>query len=112
MDAAAQVPEEGLEEGLLGSAPGAAAADDSWAAEQQQQQEPVLPGVMATWGAGEAAQPQVLALSRRLLALRQALGGGEGVDVVWMMVREPRLLTADLRRWGGEGAAAAGCFFL
>ena len=39
------------------------------------------------------------AVSRRILALQQLLGGG-GVDVVWMLVREPRLLSADFRRWG------------
>lgn len=40
---------------------------------------------------------QVAAASRRILALQQLLGGG-GVDVVWMLVREPRLLSADFRR--------------
>ncbi len=44
---------------------------------------------------------QVEAVSRRILALQQLLGGGGvgGVDVVWMVVREPRLLSADFRRW-------------
>lgn len=41
--------------------------------------------------------PQVAAASRRILALQQLLGGGD-VDVVWMLVREPRLLSADFRR--------------
>lgn len=43
---------------------------------------------------------QVAAVSRRILALQQLLGGGGegGVDVVWMVVREPRLLSADFRR--------------
>jgi hypothetical protein len=42
----------------------------------------------------------VAAASRRILALQQLLGGGGegGVDVVWMLVREPRLLSADFRR--------------
>ncbi len=40
---------------------------------------------------------QVAAASRRILALQQLLGGGD-VDVVWMLVREPRLLSADFRR--------------
>ncbi|KAL4439467.1 hypothetical protein ABPG77_008796 [Micractinium sp. CCAP 211/92] len=39
---------------------------------------------------------QVAAASRRILALQQLLGGGD-VDVVWMLVREPRLLSADFR---------------
>ena len=38
---------------------------------------------------------QVLEVSRRLLALRQLLGGAEGVDIVFMVVREPRLLSSD-----------------
>ena len=42
---------------------------------------------------------QVAAVSRRILALQQLLGGGD-IDVVWMLVREPRLLSADFRRWG------------
>ena len=41
---------------------------------------------------------QVAAVSRRILALQQLLGGGD-VDVVWMLVREPRLLSEDFRGW-------------
>ena len=44
---------------------------------------------------------QVAAASRRILALQQLLGGGD-VDVVWMLVREPRLLSADFRRSLGD----------
>jgi hypothetical protein len=56
----------------------------------------------AAWfleGSGSTS-PEVAAVSRRILALQQLLGGGgEGrVDVVWMLVREPRLLSADFRR--------------
>lgn len=42
---------------------------------------------------------QVREVSRRLLALRQLLGARDDVDVVWMVVREPGLLSADFRRW-------------
>jgi hypothetical protein len=38
---------------------------------------------------------QVLDVSRRLVQLRWALGGGEGLDVVWMVTREPGLLALD-----------------
>lgn len=48
---------------------------------------------------------QVAAASRRILALQQLLGGGN-VDVVWMLVREPRLMSADFRRW--ESGASLG----
>ncbi len=84
---------------------------------------------------------QVVAASRRLLALQQMLGGGvdttqrrgglggggsggAAVDVVWMVVREPQLLSVDLGQltgrlldmkvWvgagqrGGRGAAGGG----
>ncbi|PNW71343.1 hypothetical protein CHLRE_16g650350v5 [Chlamydomonas reinhardtii] len=67
-----------------------------------------LPGVPAAWQIHESA-PEVLAASKRLLALQQMLGGGAGggdgevlarasrpIDVVWMVVREPQLLSADL----------------
>ncbi len=46
---------------------------------------------------------QVAAASRRILALQQLLGGGD-VDVVWMLVREPRLLSADFRRYAALAA--------
>ncbi|KAG2441616.1 hypothetical protein HXX76_003236 [Chlamydomonas incerta] len=67
-----------------------------------------LPGVPAAWQIHEST-PEVLAASKRLLALQQMLGGGGGdgdevlatragrpIDVVWMVVREPQLLSADL----------------
>ncbi|KXZ54089.1 hypothetical protein GPECTOR_5g194 [Gonium pectorale] len=65
-----------------------------------------LPGLPATWQLA-VSTPEVVAASRRLLALQQMLGGGEsgdasdgsgggGIDVVWMVVREPALLSADL----------------
>lgn len=39
---------------------------------------------------------KVVAVSRRLLKLRSLLGGQQSaVDVVWMLTREPRLLTCD-----------------
>lgn len=40
---------------------------------------------------------QVAAVGRRLAELVELLGAGRGdIDVVWMVLREPRLLTADL----------------
>ncbi|EFJ46741.1 hypothetical protein VOLCADRAFT_92838 [Volvox carteri f. nagariensis] len=94
-----------------------------------------LPGLPASWQLEEST-PEVLAASRRLLALQQLLGGGlepgssrfrdgggggivggplgfgsyiagavntgtgsgcgRSIDVVWMVVREPGLLSADL----------------
>ena len=42
---------------------------------------------------------QVAEVSRRILALKQLLGGKDDVDIVFMVVREPRLLTTDLGRW-------------
>ncbi len=38
---------------------------------------------------------QIEAVSQRLLQLHALLGGGSDVDVIWMVVREPQLLTAD-----------------
>lgn len=74
-----------------------------------QAQQLELPSLSAAWflddaggggsGGGEAitaTSPELAAVSRRILALQQLLGGG-GVDVVWMLVREPRLLSADFR---------------
>ena len=49
---------------------------------------------------------QVAAVSRRILALQQLLGGGD-IDVVWMLVREPRLLSADFRRYANTAAVMA-----
>jgi hypothetical protein len=45
-------------------------------------------------------------VSRRILALQQLLGGGD-IDVVWMLVREPRLLSADFRRYANTAAVMA-----
>ena len=45
-------------------------------------------------------------MSRRILALQQLLGGGD-IDVVWMLVREPRLLSADFRRYAITAAVMA-----
>ena len=44
------------------------------------------------------ATAQVLEVSRRLVALRQLLGDRADVDIIWMVVREPGLLSADFRR--------------
>ncbi|KAK9796990.1 hypothetical protein WJX73_008860 [Symbiochloris irregularis] len=45
---------------------------------------------------GLEARSEVQAISARLLALRTLLGKHEDVDIVWMVERAPRLLTADL----------------
>jgi hypothetical protein len=62
-------------------------------------------------------------VSRRLVALHSVLGGGEDIDTVWMVVREPELLAADPNdlmrrlmamrvgargagRWAGKGVSA------
>eukprot|EP00803_Ostreobium_quekettii_P000216 evm.model.scf_2781.2 EVM.evm.TU.scf_2781.2 scf_2781:5688-7780(-) len=52
-----------------------------------------LPGVAMTWEA-EARAEQVAALSRRLEQLHDLFGGR--MDIVFMCVREPALLTADI----------------
>lgn len=38
---------------------------------------------------------QVRAVSARLLELHALLGGGADIDVIWMVTREPTLLTAS-----------------
>ncbi|GBF98592.1 hypothetical protein Rsub_11317 [Raphidocelis subcapitata] len=53
-----------------------------------------LPGVPTTWDI-YSASPEVMEVSRRLVALHAVLGGGDDIDTVWMVVREPRLLAAD-----------------
>lgn len=53
-----------------------------------------LPGVPSTWDL-HTSSPEITEVSRRLVALHSALGGGGDVDPVWMVVREPRLLAAD-----------------
>ncbi|GMH40003.1 hypothetical protein BSKO_07907 [Bryopsis sp. KO-2023] len=52
----------------------------------------VSPGLSYTW-AVQAYTPQIIAVSRRLIQLRELLGGQADIDIVWMCVREPRLLT-------------------
>lgn len=62
-------------------------------------QEPhALPGINDYWMLedGHSCIPQVAEASRRLIQLQQLLGNQEDVDVVWMLVREPGLLTADM----------------
>lgn len=81
-----------------------AAAGSLQAGEREEEQygELELPSLSAAWflEPGSGASPAVAAASRRILALQQLLGGGGegGVDVVWMLVREPQLLSADFRR--------------
>jgi hypothetical protein len=76
----------------------AAAADDDDGGAELTAAAAALPGLAATWGPLEgAAAGQVAALSRRIGALRALLGGKDDIDVVWMVVRRPELLTADLR---------------
>jgi hypothetical protein len=83
----------------------------------------ILPGMSATWfmdggssssggsdvgsTAAVAALPQVIAVSRRLLALRQLLGNAADIDIVFMVSREPQLLTADLQRCMGAWVTTA-----
>lgn len=58
-----------------------------------------LPGINEYWKLedGISAEAQVAEASRRLIQLQQLLGSSEDdVDIVWMLVREPGLLTADL----------------
>ncbi len=80
-----------------------------------------LPGVPATW-TPEDSNDEVLEVSRRLVLLQEMLGGADGggasstsaptspwapagseeeqrgVNVTWMVVREPGLLTADYNK--------------
>ncbi|EFN53095.1 hypothetical protein CHLNCDRAFT_137419 [Chlorella variabilis] len=79
-----------------------AAAGSLQVGESEEQYEQLqLPSLSAAWFLEEqqGSSPEVAAVSRRILALQQLLGGGGegGVDVVWMVVREPRLLSADFR---------------
>ncbi|KAG1672603.1 hypothetical protein FOA52_002083 [Chlamydomonas sp. UWO 241] len=75
-----------------------AAADIRATAQSQLSSSEPLPGVPATWSPYDSA-PEVVEVSRRLVQLQELLGGGSGssrdVDVTWMVVREPGLLTAD-----------------
>jgi len=65
---------------------------------------------------------QIRAISQRLLELHALLGGGGDIDVIWMVTREPTLLTASKHqlmsrlmamkvsggRAGGGGGAGVG----
>ncbi|KAI8466629.1 MAG: hypothetical protein J3K34DRAFT_433240 [Monoraphidium minutum] len=70
-----------------------------------------LPGVPSTWDM-HSSSPEITEVSRRLVALHSVLGGGEDVDTVWMVVREPQLLAADpsdlMRRLMAMKIASAG----
>ena len=58
----------------------------------------VLPGASSAWfldGEGSVAE-DVARISNRLLALQRLLGDRADVDVVWMVQREPNILTADI----------------
>lgn len=71
---------------------------------------PVLPGVETVWGlrtpgAETAAVSAILQVSRRLVELASVLGVRDGesksaghLDVAQMLLREPRLLTADVQQ--------------
>ncbi|KIZ07410.1 hypothetical protein MNEG_0546 [Monoraphidium neglectum] len=71
----------------------------------------VLPGVPTTWDM-HSSTPEITEVSRRLMALHSVLGGGDDVDTVWMVVREPQLLVADpsdlMRRLMAMKIASAG----
>lgn len=56
-----------------------------------------------------AALAQVKEVSRRLLALHHLLGAREDLDLAWMVVREPGLLSADFRRCSWLGCGVPGC---
>jgi hypothetical protein len=56
----------------------------------------LMPGIASTWGPMDTSMTALItAVSHRLLALRQLLGGDDDVDIVWMVEREPALLTTD-----------------
>ncbi|KAL3149469.1 hypothetical protein ABBQ32_002253 [Trebouxia sp. C0010 RCD-2024] len=57
-----------------------------------------LPGINDYWMLEDDASTvlQVAEASQRLLQLQQLLGPEEDVDIVWMLVREPGLLAADM----------------
>lgn len=72
--------------------------------EQQSEDEQLMQlseisGIALTWGrlSGNAAR-QVIKVSERLLALRRLLGDADDVDLVWMIEKEPSLLTADISK--------------
>lgn len=62
-----------------------------------------LPGVDTLWelrrGGGSAAiaAHQITAVSQRLIDLMQVLGSNDDINVVFMLIREPKLLTTSLR---------------
>lgn len=58
----------------------------------------VIPGAASAWfldGDGSLAE-DVVRVSHRLLALQRLFGDREDIDVVWIVQREPNLLTADM----------------
>ena len=56
-----------------------------------------LSGVALTWSLlDENVAKQVVLVSRRLLFLRKWLGNSDDLDLVWMVEKEPDLLTADI----------------
>jgi len=56
-----------------------------------------LPGVALTWGSLDGTSAfQVTQVSQRIVDLHQLLGGKDDIDVVWMVEREPGLLTSDI----------------
>lgn len=96
------VVDEGQRRQLVAAAGSLKAELDSEAFQAAQVE---LPSLSAAWflpdgdssmGGSSSSSPELAAVSRRILALQQLLGGG-GVDVVWMLVREPRLLSEDFR---------------
>ena len=61
----------------------------------------ILPGLETLWElradspSASIAMQRVAMLSQRLMLLAQVLGAGDDIDIVFMIVREPKLLTAD-----------------
>lgn len=78
---AKQLVNSGSDEAMMG-VEGAAAPDAA------------LPGVPSTWDM-HSSSPEITEVSRRLVALHSILGGGDDIDTVWMVVREPQLLAAN-----------------
>ncbi|KAK9812685.1 hypothetical protein WJX72_001950 [[Myrmecia] bisecta] len=76
------------------------AADDTSVGEWQWDGSGPLPGAGAAWflDEDESTAPQVALVSQQLTQLQRLLGGQADIDVVNMLVREPRLISADLGR--------------
>lgn len=57
-----------------------------------------LPGINDFWKLHDGAVdvPKVAEASQQLIQLQQLLGSQDDVDIVWMLTREPGLLTADI----------------